>query len=108
MIQSFLGMSLLHSTPHIPSLLPQLLILLIPPPAGTPGCPPAARWPHPHTSRAVLGGGRVSLSAGSRASIQAALRTLLAVPWPSQRDVATVLQLLAVLQWVLSFLLLGE
>ncbi|NWR02089.1 DGAT2 acyltransferase, partial [Paradoxornis webbianus] len=44
---------------------------------------------------------------GSRASIQTALRTLLAVPWPSQRDVGSVLQLLAVLQWVLSFLLLG-
>ncbi|NXY13678.1 DGAT2 acyltransferase, partial [Atrichornis clamosus] len=44
---------------------------------------------------------------GSRASIQTALRTLLAVPWPSQRDVRSALQLLAVLQWVLSFLLLG-
>uniref|UniRef100_A0A803VJZ6 Acyltransferase n=1 Tax=Ficedula albicollis TaxID=59894 RepID=A0A803VJZ6_FICAL len=44
---------------------------------------------------------------GSRASIQTALRTLLAVPWPSQRDVGSALQLLAVLQWVLSFLLLG-
>ncbi|NXT64740.1 DGAT2 acyltransferase, partial [Chaetops frenatus] len=44
---------------------------------------------------------------GSRASIQTALRTLLAVPWPSQRDVRAALQLLAVLQWVLSFLLLG-
>ncbi|KFW77139.1 Diacylglycerol O-acyltransferase 2, partial [Manacus vitellinus] len=44
---------------------------------------------------------------GSRASVQAALRTLLAVPWPSQRDVRSALQLLAVLQWVLSFLLLG-
>ncbi|KAF4802231.1 diacylglycerol O-acyltransferase 2-like protein [Turdus rufiventris] len=44
---------------------------------------------------------------GSRASIQTALRTLLAVPWPSQRDVSSALQLLAVLQWVLSFLLLG-
>ncbi|NWT00939.1 DGAT2 acyltransferase, partial [Mionectes macconnelli] len=46
-------------------------------------------------------------SAGSRASVQAALRTLLAVPWPSQRDIRSALQLLAVLQWVLSFLLLG-
>ncbi|NXK52281.1 DGAT2 acyltransferase, partial [Chauna torquata] len=46
--------------------------------------------------------------AGSRASLTAALRTLLAVPWPSQRDVRAWLQLLAVLQWVLSFLLLGE
>uniref|UniRef100_A0A8V0Z3P2 Acyltransferase n=1 Tax=Gallus gallus TaxID=9031 RepID=A0A8V0Z3P2_CHICK len=45
---------------------------------------------------------------GSRASLHAALRTLLAVPWPSQRDVRAWLQLLAVLQWVLSFLLLGE
>ncbi|NXN17941.1 DGAT2 acyltransferase, partial [Indicator maculatus] len=44
---------------------------------------------------------------GSRASIQAALRTLLAVPWPSQRDIRSWLQLLSVLQWVLSFLLLG-
>uniref|UniRef100_A0A8C3R914 Uncharacterized protein n=1 Tax=Cyanoderma ruficeps TaxID=181631 RepID=A0A8C3R914_9PASS len=44
---------------------------------------------------------------GSRASIQTALRTLLAVPWPSQRDIGSALQLLAVLQWVLSFLLLG-
>nr|XP_009685970.1 PREDICTED: diacylglycerol O-acyltransferase 2-like [Struthio camelus australis] len=44
---------------------------------------------------------------GSRASIQAALRTLLTAPWPSQRDVRSWLQLLAVLQWVLSFLLLG-
>lgn len=46
--------------------------------------------------------------AGSRASLLATLRTLLAVPWPSQRDVRAWLQLLAVLQWVLSFLLLGE
>uniref|UniRef100_A0A8C3C0H5 Acyltransferase n=1 Tax=Cairina moschata TaxID=8855 RepID=A0A8C3C0H5_CAIMO len=45
--------------------------------------------------------------AGSRASLLATLRTLLAVPWPSQRDVRAWLQLLAVLQWVLSFLLLG-
>lgn len=30
------------------------------------------------------------------------------MPWPSQRDVRAWLQLLAVLQWVLSFLLLGE
>ncbi|KAM9179728.1 diacylglycerol O-acyltransferase 2-like [Mergus octosetaceus] len=44
---------------------------------------------------------------GSRASLPTALRTLLAVPWPSQRDVRAWLQLLAVLQWVLSFLLLG-
>ncbi|XP_052669907.1 diacylglycerol O-acyltransferase 2-like [Harpia harpyja] len=44
---------------------------------------------------------------GSRASIQTALRTLLAAPWPSQRDVRSWLQLLSVLQWVLSFLLLG-
>ncbi|NXL86705.1 DGAT2 acyltransferase, partial [Alectura lathami] len=44
---------------------------------------------------------------GSRASLRAALRTLLTVPWPSQRDVRALLQLLAVLQWVLSFLLLG-
>ncbi|NXW83999.1 DGAT2 acyltransferase, partial [Alopecoenas beccarii] len=44
---------------------------------------------------------------GSRASVQSALRTLLAVPWPSQRDVRSWLQLLSVLQWVLSFLLLG-
>ncbi|NWR39243.1 DGAT2 acyltransferase, partial [Tachuris rubrigastra] len=44
---------------------------------------------------------------GSRASVQAALRTLLAVPWPSQRDIRAALQLLAVLQWVLSFLMLG-
>uniref|UniRef100_A0A8B9PY41 Acyltransferase n=1 Tax=Apteryx owenii TaxID=8824 RepID=A0A8B9PY41_APTOW len=44
---------------------------------------------------------------GSRASVQAALRTLLTAPWPSQRDVRSWLQLLAVLQWVLSFLLLG-
>uniref|UniRef100_A0A8B9QY91 Acyltransferase n=1 Tax=Anas platyrhynchos TaxID=8839 RepID=A0A8B9QY91_ANAPL len=43
----------------------------------------------------------------SRASLLATLRTLLAVPWPSQRDVRAWLQLLAVLQWVLSFLLLG-
>ncbi|KAM4661001.1 diacylglycerol O-acyltransferase 2-like isoform 1-T1 [Amazona ochrocephala] len=44
---------------------------------------------------------------GSRASIQATLRTLLAAPWPSQRDIHSWLQLLSVLQWVLSFLLLG-
>ncbi|NXL01266.1 DGAT2 acyltransferase, partial [Mesembrinibis cayennensis] len=44
---------------------------------------------------------------GSRASIHTALRTLLTAPWPSQRDVRSWLQLLAVLQWVLSFLLLG-
>ncbi|NWI24031.1 DGAT2 acyltransferase, partial [Sula dactylatra] len=44
---------------------------------------------------------------GSRASIQTALRTLLAAPWPSQRDIRSWLQLLSVLQWVLSFLLLG-
>ncbi|KAM6056916.1 diacylglycerol O-acyltransferase 2-like [Theristicus caerulescens] len=44
---------------------------------------------------------------GSRASVQTALRTLLAAPWPSQRDIRSWLQLLAVLQWVLSFLLLG-
>ncbi|XP_010017113.1 PREDICTED: diacylglycerol O-acyltransferase 2-like, partial [Nestor notabilis] len=37
----------------------------------------------------------------------AALHTLLAVPWPSQRDIRSWLQLLSVLQWVLSFLLLG-
>ncbi|NXP81408.1 DGAT2 acyltransferase, partial [Ramphastos sulfuratus] len=44
---------------------------------------------------------------GSRASIQKALRTLLAVPWPSQWDICSWLQLLSVLQWVLSFLLMG-
>ncbi|XP_061217939.1 diacylglycerol O-acyltransferase 2-like isoform X1 [Neopsephotus bourkii] len=44
---------------------------------------------------------------GSRASIQATLRTLLTAPWPSQRDIHSWLQLLSVLQWVLSFLLLG-
>ncbi|XP_065545631.1 diacylglycerol O-acyltransferase 2-like [Lathamus discolor] len=44
---------------------------------------------------------------GSHASIQATLRTLLAAPWPSQRDIHSWLQLLSVLQWVLSFLLLG-
>ncbi|XP_062495960.1 diacylglycerol O-acyltransferase 2-like [Pezoporus occidentalis] len=44
---------------------------------------------------------------GSRASVQATLRTLLAAPWPSQRDIHSWLQLLSVLQWVLSFLLLG-
>ncbi|XP_009463522.1 PREDICTED: diacylglycerol O-acyltransferase 2-like [Nipponia nippon] len=44
---------------------------------------------------------------GSRASVQTALRTLLAAPWPSQWDVRSWLQLLSVLQWVLSFLLLG-
>ncbi|XP_068013715.1 diacylglycerol O-acyltransferase 2-like [Melanerpes formicivorus] len=44
---------------------------------------------------------------GSRGSVQAALRTLLAVPWPSQKDIRSWLQLLSVLQWVLSFLLLG-
>lgn len=55
-----------------------------------------------------MGGDHVPLSAGSRASIQTALRTLLAVPWPSKRDVSSALQLLAVLQRVLSFLLLGE
>uniref|UniRef100_A0A672UT41 Acyltransferase n=1 Tax=Strigops habroptila TaxID=2489341 RepID=A0A672UT41_STRHB len=43
----------------------------------------------------------------SRASIQAALCTLLTAPWPSQRDIRSWLQLLSVLQWVLSFLLLG-
>nr|XP_021393402.1 diacylglycerol O-acyltransferase 2 isoform X1 [Lonchura striata domestica] len=58
-------------------------------------------------SQNLSGGGRVPLSTGSRASIQTALRTLLAVPWPSQRDIGSALQLLAVLQWVLSFLLLG-
>ncbi|KFV64584.1 Diacylglycerol O-acyltransferase 2, partial [Dryobates pubescens] len=42
-----------------------------------------------------------------RGSVQAALRTLLAVPWPSQKDIRSWLQLLSVLQWVLSFLLLG-
>ncbi|NWI15067.1 DGAT2 acyltransferase, partial [Crypturellus soui] len=45
--------------------------------------------------------------AGSRSSVRAALRTLLTAPWPSQRDVRSCLQLLAVLQWVLSFLVLG-
>ncbi|NWH61908.1 DGAT2 acyltransferase, partial [Geococcyx californianus] len=44
---------------------------------------------------------------GTRASVPTALRTLLAVPWPSQRAVRSWLQLLSVLQWVLSFLLLG-
>ncbi|XP_074863888.1 diacylglycerol O-acyltransferase 2-like [Carettochelys insculpta] len=44
---------------------------------------------------------------GSRASIQAALHTLLTVPWPSQREFRACIQLLAVLQWVLSFLLMG-
>ncbi|XP_051486307.1 diacylglycerol O-acyltransferase 2-like isoform X7 [Apus apus] len=44
---------------------------------------------------------------GSRASIQTALRTLLVSPWPSRWDVRSWLQLLSVLQWVLSFLLLG-
>ncbi|XP_009994925.1 PREDICTED: diacylglycerol O-acyltransferase 2-like [Chaetura pelagica] len=45
---------------------------------------------------------------GSRASIQRALRTLLVSPWPSRWDLSSWLQLLSVLQWVLSFLLLGE
>ncbi|KYO38391.1 diacylglycerol O-acyltransferase 2 [Alligator mississippiensis] len=44
---------------------------------------------------------------GSHASIQAALHTLLTAPWPSQRDVRACLQLLSVLQWVLSFLFMG-
>nr|XP_056715907.1 diacylglycerol O-acyltransferase 2-like [Euleptes europaea] len=44
---------------------------------------------------------------GSRASIQAALRTLLDVPWPSKRDFKACIRLLSVLQWVLSFLLMG-
>ncbi|XP_019376658.1 PREDICTED: diacylglycerol O-acyltransferase 2-like [Gavialis gangeticus] len=44
---------------------------------------------------------------GSHASIQAALRTLLTAPWPSQWDVRACLQLLSVLQWVLSFLFMG-
>ncbi|XP_065412622.1 diacylglycerol O-acyltransferase 2-like isoform X3 [Chrysemys picta bellii] len=44
---------------------------------------------------------------GSRASIQAALHTLLTVPWPSQREFRACIQLLSVLQWVLSFLLMG-
>ncbi|XP_015266838.1 PREDICTED: diacylglycerol O-acyltransferase 2-like [Gekko japonicus] len=44
---------------------------------------------------------------GSHASIQAALRTLLDVGWPSRKDFKACIQLLSVLQWVLSFLLLG-
>ncbi|XP_048719562.1 diacylglycerol O-acyltransferase 2 isoform X2 [Caretta caretta] len=44
---------------------------------------------------------------GSRASVQAALHTLLTVPWPSQREFRTWIQLLSVLQWILSFLLMG-
>uniref|UniRef100_A0A8D0G6B9 Acyltransferase n=1 Tax=Sphenodon punctatus TaxID=8508 RepID=A0A8D0G6B9_SPHPU len=47
-----------------------------------------------------------SKASWSQASVQAALRTLLAVPWPSQRDFRACIQLLAVLQWVLSFLVL--
>lgn len=95
--------------PHpIPSLLPHLLILPIPPPTAAPGFPPGIAVVPPAYEPLCSGWGRVPLSAGSRASIQTALRTLLAVPWPSQRDVSSALQLLAVLQWVLSFLLLGE
>ncbi|XP_061454669.1 diacylglycerol O-acyltransferase 2-like [Rhineura floridana] len=44
---------------------------------------------------------------GSHASIQAALHTLLTVPWPSKRDFRAVVQLLSVLQWMLSFLIMG-
>ncbi|XP_072837244.2 diacylglycerol O-acyltransferase 2 isoform X1 [Pogona vitticeps] len=45
---------------------------------------------------------------GSHASIQAALlRSVLALPWPSQRDVRACIQLLSVFQWILSFLLMG-
>ncbi|CAM5140422.1 unnamed protein product [Eretmochelys imbricata] len=44
---------------------------------------------------------------GSRANVQAALHTLLTVPWPSQREFRTWIQLLSVLQWILSFLLMG-
>ncbi|XP_062997817.1 diacylglycerol O-acyltransferase 2-like isoform X2 [Elgaria multicarinata webbii] len=43
----------------------------------------------------------------SHASIQAALCTLLAVSWPSKRDFQACIQLLSVLQWILSFLLMG-
>uniref|UniRef100_A0A670KLI6 Acyltransferase n=1 Tax=Podarcis muralis TaxID=64176 RepID=A0A670KLI6_PODMU len=45
--------------------------------------------------------------AGIHASIQAALRVPLAVPWPSKRDFLAGLQLLSVLQWIFSFLMLG-
>ncbi|KAM9373710.1 diacylglycerol O-acyltransferase 2-like [Phaethornis superciliosus] len=45
---------------------------------------------------------------GSRASVQTALHTLLKAPWPSQRNLRSWIQRIAVLQWVLSFLLLGE
>lgn len=45
---------------------------------------------------------------GIHASIQAALRVPLAVPWPSKRDFLAGLQLLSVLQWIFSFLMLGE
>uniref|UniRef100_A0A8D2KZN0 Acyltransferase n=3 Tax=Varanus komodoensis TaxID=61221 RepID=A0A8D2KZN0_VARKO len=44
---------------------------------------------------------------GSRASTLAALRALLAVSWPSKGDVQAFVQLLSVLQWIVSFLLLG-
>ncbi|XP_071614243.1 diacylglycerol O-acyltransferase 2-like [Heliangelus exortis] len=44
---------------------------------------------------------------GSRASVQTALHTLLRAPWPSQRNLRSWIQRLSVLQWVLSFLLLG-
>ncbi|XP_048338711.1 diacylglycerol O-acyltransferase 2-like [Sphaerodactylus townsendi] len=44
---------------------------------------------------------------GSRASVQAALHTLLDVRWPSPQHVKACTQLLSVLQWVLSFLLMG-
>lgn len=108
-------MSIPHPTPSHPSL-PNCFILLILPPTLPPY--PSHGYHQPGTPHGYLGQhlcnlccfglGAVPLPTGSRGSIQTALRTLLAAPWPSQRDVRSWLQLLSVLQWVLSFLLLGE
>ncbi|KAI6078305.1 Diacylglycerol O-acyltransferase 2-like protein [Aix galericulata] len=80
---------------------------------GHPPAHPAPLGPGPPPAQCLCAGVATGpllsrpVPAGSRASLLATLRTLLAVPWPSQRDVRAWLQLLAVLQWVLSFLLLG-
>ncbi|XP_053130279.1 diacylglycerol O-acyltransferase 2-like isoform X2 [Hemicordylus capensis] len=44
---------------------------------------------------------------GSRVRVQASLRRLPAAPWPSRGNVQACLQLLSVLQWILSYLVMG-
>uniref|UniRef100_A0A8D0BF01 Acyltransferase n=1 Tax=Salvator merianae TaxID=96440 RepID=A0A8D0BF01_SALMN len=44
---------------------------------------------------------------GNHASTLASLHTLLTVSWPSKRDFQAGIQLLSVLQWILSFLVMG-